>query len=392
MTKITRPAIRIRQGKRDLFLTYLTVRDLKQENFYHVDRLDVTNPTGITGMQRLLNETRARSFAKDIVGANEEDEAFLPTSIFLATKEKLSYSDATKELSFDTDVIGHFDVVDGQHRIRGLEFAADKDPGFIDFPISTVIAHDLTEEEMMLQFVTVNTKQEPVHDGVKQGIIAKFHRMHRIKPVPYMPNWLRNKVESGHDDEALEIAKALSLRDNSPWYSLVDLTSGEEKSREDKKGNTIKQATFVKSVKRHLLARNHPYVDGALANNFNKKMDILRNYWQAIRNIFVDDETDENPKPLLNTVVFKYTGLEFFHRVSSPVFQILARRREYQVETIENCIRSASEHLGGNIEMMHPDYWKVGGKASELNAAAIGRLAAEFKAALNQAYGDDAKI
>jgi len=377
MTKITIPAIRIGQGKRHLFLTYLTVRDLRQDNFYRVDKLDVKKSTG---MQRLLNETRAKSFANDIVGANKENEAFLPTSIFLATEKTLSYSDETKKLSFDTDIICPLEVVDGQHRIEGLKIAADKELGLLDFPISTVIAHELNELEMMLQFVTVNTKQDPVHDSVKQGIIARFTEKFDLERLPYLPSWLGKKVRLGHDRHALKIAMELNEDEKSPWYSLIHL-AGEDK---DRVRNTINQATFVKSVKRHLLSRNHPY--GSLPVDNDKKIGILRNYWRAIRSIFVDVETDETPTPLLNTVVFKYTGLEFFHFISARVFYQLAKNGKYTVEAIESCINSVRDYLENTPDMMFPEYWKVGGKAGGLNAAAIRRLAGEFNDALLEAH------
>ena len=49
---IRRPAIRINQGRRTLFLTSFTVGDFMTHGFYQVDHLDVHEGTG---MQRLLN-------------------------------------------------------------------------------------------------------------------------------------------------------------------------------------------------------------------------------------------------------------------------------------------------------------------------------------------------
>jgi len=382
MAKFTRPAIRIEQGGRHLFLTYLTVRDLRQDNFYRVDKLDVEKSKG---MQRLHNPGRSKKLANYIVGANKHDEAFLPTSIFLATVKTLSYSEEIKELSFDTDVVGPFDVVDGQHRIEGLKIAADQDPGLVDFPISTVVAHNLKEPEMMKHFFIVNTTQVVVDDSVKQGIIARFNKMQGTESLLYLPSDLEKKVAQGRDKEALDIAMKLNGNPESPWFSLIRLAN------KPKERTTVKQSSFVKSVKRHLLSPSHPYTYGLLSKDNDEKIATLNNYWKAIKNICVGKETDER-----NTRVFKYTGLEFFHYISATVFVQLARNSttptvDRRVETIESCINSAKSKLKYTTDMLDPDYWKVGGKGKGLNDAGIRQLASEFNIAFSEAHGDDEK-
>lgn len=209
MNEVRRPAIKIQQGRRTLFLTSFTVKDFLAGDFYRVDHLDVQ---GTTGMQRLLNDSRARSFGKDVVDADKRDEAFLPTSVFLATEGIIGYDEQNKELYFDSDPargVCPLDVVDGQHRLEGLKLAAEKSEHLLDFPISVVIAHRMGETEKMLQFVTVNTKQKAVDKGVVQHITARFTQMLDVEHLPYLPDWLRREVEKGGDDRGLRIIKRL---------------------------------------------------------------------------------------------------------------------------------------------------------------------------------------
>jgi DGQHR domain-containing protein len=118
MSKITRPAARINQGDLTLFTTSLKVRDLLSPNFYSVEALDPENPND-RGYQRLLNKARAKKLSDYIVAGQDTHDAFLPTSIFLATDKDLPFNESNNTLTIDTNEIGAFSVVDGQHRVEG---------------------------------------------------------------------------------------------------------------------------------------------------------------------------------------------------------------------------------------------------------------------------------
>jgi DGQHR domain-containing protein len=117
MPELTRPAARIRQGNLIIYATSLQVRDLREPNFYKIDTLDADEGTGY---QRLLNETRAKRLADYLLDGHKALEAFLPTSIFLATDKLVPFDEKSNTVRIDPDKIGAFNVVDGQHRIRGL--------------------------------------------------------------------------------------------------------------------------------------------------------------------------------------------------------------------------------------------------------------------------------
>ena len=101
----------------------------------------------------------------------------------------ISYDEQNRELYFDSDParsVCPLDVVDGQHRLEGLKLAAEKSEHLLDFPISVVIAHQMSETEKRLQFVTVNTKQKAVDKGVVQHITARFTQMLNVEDLPYL--------------------------------------------------------------------------------------------------------------------------------------------------------------------------------------------------------------
>jgi hypothetical protein len=88
---IKRPAALVQQGSLTLYATSLKVSDLLMPCFYSVETLDPENAND-KGYQRLLNKGRAKKLADYIVAGQETLDAFLPTSIFLATHKCIPFN------------------------------------------------------------------------------------------------------------------------------------------------------------------------------------------------------------------------------------------------------------------------------------------------------------
>ena len=228
----------------------------------------------------------------------------------------------------------------------------------------------------MLQFVVVNTKQARVDKGVEQHIIARFTKMLEVEPIPHLPYWLKKEIEKGEDDKALSITIKLNSDSDSPWYGRIQLADQER----DKDCHTIAQKSFVTSVKRHLLTKNHPLL--MASSDAEKHSKILKNFWKAVENVFVDKQSD------VASVVFKSNGLEFFHAIFAPMLYKLAGNKSYKVDDFKRCLDSVHGSIQ-NSEIMLPEYWQSGNDASGLNNAATTKLAAEFRRALSEVNDDD---
>src|SRR5205807_1280821 len=87
------------------------------------------------GYQRLLNRARAKRLADYIIRGMDTKDAFLPTSVFLATDKTIPFNATNNTIEIDSAVVCPFSVVDGQHRLEGLKMAAEKDPRVLDFEI-----------------------------------------------------------------------------------------------------------------------------------------------------------------------------------------------------------------------------------------------------------------
>lgn len=367
VTPITRPAALVRQGSLKLYATSLKVRDLTLPNFYAISKLD-PDKSG-SGFQRLLNEGRAKKLADYLLDGQAERDAFLPTSIFLATNKDIAFDATANTITFDASMVGPFNVVDGQHRIAGLVMAAEKNAELLDFEIPVNIAVSLDNVSQMCHFLIVNTTQRAVDKAIEQQIVARLTAMVGIEKTPTIPRWIRRQVEKGEDARALFVASYLNTESGSPWLGKIRMANDDDTEA------TINQRSFINSLKKYIFSANNP-----LSNPVwdEKRPMILSNYWKAIVELLVDD------KSATPSVVFKTTGVDLFHIVSATVFTHLASRSDFTKDTIKALLQRGFENLpGDNVAMSHPEWWQRGSVASGLNSAAVRKLATALSHALN---------
>lgn len=243
MALIKLPAARVRQGALVLYATAMKVSDLVRENFYSVETLD-PDDADAKGYQRVLNKARAKKLADYIIKGQDSHDAFLPTSVFLATDKKIGFNESGNTIEFDTALVGPFSVVDGQHRLEGLKLAAEKDPRVLDFETPVNIAVDLKKIAQMCHFLIVNTTQKSVDKAVEQRIIANLTEALNIEDLPSLPKWILRTVERGQTDKAVKLVDYLNNTEGSPWKGKILMANS------DADGATINQRSFVKAVEK----------------------------------------------------------------------------------------------------------------------------------------------
>ena len=365
---ITRPASKIQQGNLRLFATSLRVGDLKIPNFFRIDTLD--SGLGV-GYQRVLNEARAKRLSEYLLDGHKEGEAFLPTSIFLATDKLLPFDEGTNTITIDTEKTGAFNVVDGQHRIRGLILASEKDSTLDSFEVPVNIAIDLDEISQMCHFLIVNTTQKSVDAAIEQQIVARLTDLINFKKMPVLPRWIQRQVDKGEDQRALALVQFLNLSPESPWKGRVLMANSEDESG----SSSVSQKSFVTSIKKHVLVPSNPV--GGFQWTVEKQQKVLLNYWRAIKRLLVDKDDEIS-------VVFRTNGLELFHGASPAVFLHLANRQDFKEETIVALLTHAFDNLPTEfLGMAQPAFWYRGSTASGINRAAIRKYANALAAAIN---------
>lgn len=364
---ITRPAALVRQGSLNLYATSLKVRDLGLPNFYRINKLD---PEDGAGYQRILNQGRANRLAEYLLDGQKEGDAFLPTSIFLATSRDIPFDSSSNTITFDVARVGPFNVVDGQHRIAGLVAAAEKNPELKDFEIPVNIAVGLDDVSQMCHFLIVNTTQRSVDKAVEQQIVARLSDMIDLEKMPTIPRWIRRHVEKGEDARALVVVNFLNTDANSPWLGKIRMAN-----EEDDTGVTVTQKSFVNSLKKYVFSSNNPLSDPSWDV---KRPMILSNYWKAVTELLVDEEAS---KP---TVIFKTTGVDLFHIISATVFTHLVNQKDFTKNTMKTLLTRGFGHLDGDAAAIpHPEWWQSGGVAGGLNNSAVRKIATVLNHAIN---------
>lgn len=365
---ITIAASKVRQGALVLYTTSMKVSDLVSEGFYSVETLDPDNLND-KGYQRLLNKARAKKLADYIVKGQDSQDAFLPTSVFLATDKSIEFDSSTNTIPIDIGKVGPFSVVDGQHRLEGLKMAAEKDSRVLDFEVPVNIAINLPKIAQMCHFLIVNTTQKSVDKSVEQRIIARLSDALDIEDdLPSLPKWILNTVERGEVEKAVKYADYLNENPESPWHGKIKMAnSGSDEA-------TVNQRTFVKAIVKYVLTANNPL--SAIVKDFEKEKKIFLNYWKAIAAVLDDGNA---------AVLYKYNGVELFCKFSIPFFIKLQDRGNFTMSTMEVLLRACFDNVEGEYAGVgHPDWWAKGGKSSFLNAGAINVVSQEMAKALHK--------
>lgn len=366
MAKIHIPAARVKQGGLTLYTTALKVKDLIADHFYNVEKLDPAD-TNDKGYQRVLNVARARKLADYIIKGQDEQDAFLPTSVFLATDKSVNFNEKDHTIEFDTAAVGPFSVVDGQHRLEGLKMAAEKDPRVLEFEVPVNIATNLPTIHQMCHFLIVNSTQKSVDKSVEQRIIARLSDALGVEDLPSLPKWILRTVEKGEVERAIKYVDYLNDAPDSPWHGKIKMANLESPD------GTINQRSFVKAIVKYVLTANNPI---SIVKDFDKEKKIFLNYWKAIQQNLDDGDSE---------TLYKYGGVELFCKFSIPFFVKLQDRGNYTVPTMEKLLRDCFDKVEGDYAGVgHPDWWKTGGQAGRLNAGALTRVCQDMTAALHR--------
>ncbi|WOS65838.1 DGQHR domain-containing protein [Sinorhizobium fredii] len=365
-TTITIPAARVRQGDLTLYATALKVRDLIRPGFYTVETLDPTDMDD-KGYQRLLNKSRARKLADYVVKGQDARDAFLPTSVFLATDKAVPFDEAGNTITIDVANVGPFNVVDGQHRLEGLKVASEKDSRVLDFEVPVNVAVNLPTLHQMCHFLIVNSTQKSVDKSVEQRIVARLTEALDVEDIPSLPRWILNTVEKGEVERAIKYVDFLNDQSDSPWCDKI------RKANDDVGPGRINQSSFAKAIQKYVLTANNPI---SAIMDFDKERRIFLNYWKAICSI-LDDGNSET--------LYKYGGVELFCQFSVPFFMKLQTSGNYRVETMESLLQSCFDNIEGEYAGVgHPEWWRTGGQAGRLNSGALRLVSNEMAKALNK--------
>jgi DGQHR domain-containing protein len=302
-------------------LTVMPVKDIIRIATINRREFDQVSLDSKGGPQREVSKSRINEIAK----YSETADATFPTPILLGLPIN-SYKIEDNIIILD-DNRQVATIVDGQHRILGLE----KSKFIDDYVLPVVFVLDANAEQMALIFAIINGKQTRVSGSVIYDLFDVVEG--------------RNPIKTCH-----EIARALNSDESSPFYRRLKMLGKKFKDSNE----TLSQGTFITYLVKNI--SNNPTEDfnrsrsnlppierpSAVLNKFYLDgkdeiiLKILLNLFTAVRDIFPVEW--ENPNEFILSKTTGYTGImkafpeiftsgkekmilnyDFFHRLFSQL-------------------------------------------------------------------------
>jgi DGQHR domain-containing protein len=265
-------AVRFRQKRPDvsLYVTALPLKDL-------LGRIesDTYRPDNRAGYQRPVAKSRVRQLSEYL----QSEEGVLPTSVLICLRQphKAQFEVAiqggegegggeTGLLTIPADV--SLWVVDGQHRLAGLERALVKDKAkwVAEYPLPVVIVEGIDRYEEMRYFHVINTR----HKGVQTDVVDRHLLTMREAEGPALLE--REGERSYLRARATLLTDLLNNDPSSPWKGLIRMP-GEALEP----GHMMRQHAMVSSL--------NPVVSDSFVKQLSDDElgKVLLNYWNAAK-------------------------------------------------------------------------------------------------------------
>jgi DGQHR domain-containing protein len=251
--------IEVAQPIGTFYIGAIDSRDLVKISYSDVRRIERRAVEEYLGIERPLSPGRVAELRQYV---NTIDATF-PTSVILAIHpEKAEYDPATGTMSVanEEDVAK---IIDGQHRIAGLESYAGKDA----FQINATIFVDMDMEDQAMVFATINLKQTKVSKSLAYDLYEYANS--------------RSPQKTSHN-----IAKLLNTRGGSPFRNKIKILGVATGKPEE----TLTQATFVDRLMKHISAEPMKDRDVIKRGKELKKVSKPEAEKFIFRNLFVDDK------------------------------------------------------------------------------------------------------
>jgi DGQHR domain-containing protein len=241
--EISFSALKLSQPIGDFYIGSIKARDLFKIAFFDIRHLSGRDIDEYLGIQRQLNEKRV----EEIRRYTHTIDATFPTAVILAVDERCAEVTPITCQDGENKINGLYSlklrnipqpedgsepvlfrqiarVIDGQHRIAGLE----KYDGDFDVNVSVFIGLDIATQASV--FSVVNLAQTKVNTSLVYDLFAY--------------DKARSPEKSAHD-----LAVALDSTDGSPFHKRIKRLGV---ATEGRFGETLSQATFVRSILPHM--------------------------------------------------------------------------------------------------------------------------------------------
>ncbi|HEV8574536.1 MAG TPA: DGQHR domain-containing protein [Dehalococcoidia bacterium] len=320
-------AVRFRQKRPDvnLFVTALPLKRLLGR--FEADTYRRDNRRGY---QRPVSPTRLRQISAYM----RDEEGMLPTSIVLCVRKPYhaAFEPAvgangaaeTGLLQIGPDI--PLWVVDGQHRLYGLQraLAHDKAEWLAEYPLPVVIVEGIDAYEEMRYFHVINTR----HKGVPTDVVDRHLLSMREEEGQAL---LERQGERDYQRaRATMLTDLLNTSPESPWRGMIRMP-GESLRAE----MTMKQHSMVSSLE--------PVVNDSLVKRLSddEAGKLVLNYWNAAKERWQSAFEEPN-----EYVIQKALGAGALHQIFPDVIELCRAADDFSQTKIFDVLSDAGRSAG----------------------------------------------
>jgi DGQHR domain-containing protein len=289
-------ALKSKFGKLTVFHLTMKVKDVA-----HISYVAVRGKDDEQGaVQRLLNRQRIQSIKSFVLEGN----MFFNTFILNWTNDNVKPEFVEGEITVPI-VPSASQVIDGQHRLAGLQEAMKENDKIGEQEILVTFCIGLTTREAALIFVNINSEQKPVPKSLIYDLFGEMddntnHSINRAKDI----------ADELNDNEESAYYGAIKFPGKARGVGLIDLSS------------------IVTSLKKHL----EP--DGVFANhkltNFQNQKLVILNYFSALR--FYYDREDLWNNRVKNPFLTNAGFIGAIEHLVSKLISKCAENKSFEIE------------------------------------------------------------
>jgi DGQHR domain-containing protein len=256
------------------------------------------------GYQRKPNPSRIGDVARYL---EKDSKPLLPTSVLLSYRGKLkTQSNGNGALFIEIPDDEKLWIVDGQHRVGGLEKLIEGGrERYKDYMVPVVIVEFPSVEDEANQFRVINETMRKVPTDLARRLLAQGYAH-----IGGRRQLRESNAKRVWETIAVQIVKSLNQDDDSPWQGRIQ-GPNETKKRE----HVMRELSLTTSLKPILnTAPYKTYTNERLSN-------IIKEYWHAWKTLV--PEAFEQPE---NYVLMKTPGIFSLHLLALHILEVLRVR------------------------------------------------------------------
>ena len=297
--------LKLSQHGNEFYLTTLPAGILTEISYASVRGQDAEEGA----VQRFLSPRRIGSVKNFALAGGD-----FPNAVILNWQGNLKIDEKKSTISFEVEP-RIAQLIDGQHRVAGLEEAVRENADFADFQVPVAIYYGLDTVRCAEIFLAINTEQKPV----PRSLVFDLYGL------------LGDQVADSAVVRAQDIARTLN-NEGAPYYGMIKFPG------EPPRKGGVALSTAVTSI-RPLIEKNGVLDQIGLAS-FENQSKLILNFFDALRACYGKEWTER-----ANALIYAsgFSGaLEF---LSKRIVPFCVTKKSFTTNTIREAIQLGEDNL-----------------------------------------------